>query len=656
MKTVEVQVQRDHLERLTKAPSPLLALSEIIWNSLDADATEVKIELKENNLKVLDVIEVIDNGHGFLADEAEKVFGKLGGSWKYSSLTSKGEKRILHGKAGKGRFWAFTLAPYIEWVSTANVNGSLERCAVTASRDRVGAFKIGDPEPVRNQKTGTRVILSGISKGIPSLEKSETPQKLAEQFALYLSKYPQVRIDYNGTRIDAESLIATQKDYELEISLEHNEKINAELTVIEWKIQTERALLLCDENGFALREISPGIKAPGFNFTGYLKSNWIRELDNENLLDLHEMNPTLQRLLEAAKNKMRDYFRARQAESARSIVEEWKNQGIYPYEGNPLDLIEETERQIFDLCALNISEYLPDFNNTDLKNQQLSLKLLRQALEESPQSLQRILWDVLDLPEEKREELVQLLEKTTLSAIIEASKEVTNRLDFIAGLEKLVFDPVSKKTLLERSQLHRILAEETWIFGEQFNLTVDDMSLNEVLRKHLKLLGRDTEDTGSVLRPNGSEGIIDLMLSRLVPQPQEDEREHLIVELKKPSVPVDAKVAAQIESYAFAVADDERFKDTNTRWAFWAISNVVTTDVQRKTNQQDRPKGILYLGEDPKITIWVKTWGQIISECKGRLKFYQERLKYAADQDSALEYIRKTHGKYLPEVLKEQVN
>src|SRR5207302_281427 len=105
---------------------------------------------------------------------------------------------------------------------------------------------------------------------------------------------------------------------------------------------------------------------------------------------------------------------------------------------------------------------------------------------------------------------------------------------FLKGLEYLVFDPESKQVLLERSQLHRILEHHTWLFGEEFNLTVSDQSLTEVLRKHLALLRKEPSDSAPVLREDGSTGIVDLMLSRQVPQTRREEREHLVVELKRP--------------------------------------------------------------------------------------------------------------------------
>jgi len=76
--------------------------------------------------------------------------------------------------------------------------------------------------------------------------------------------------------------------------------------------------------------------------------------------------------------------------------------------------------------------------------------------------------EVLGLPLEKRQELIDLLKRTTLSAIISASAIIADRLEFLRGLETLIFDTDFKERTLERSQLHRLVAENIWIFGEQY--------------------------------------------------------------------------------------------------------------------------------------------------------------------------------------------
>ena len=131
--------------------------------------------------------------------------------------------------------------------------------------------------------------------------------------------------------------------------------------------------------------------------------------------------------------------------------------------------------------------------------------------------------------------------------------------------------------------------------------------MTEVLRKHLALLRRPNEIVEPVLLADGGKGIVDLMLSRLIPQIKAEEREHLVVELKRPSQKIDAEVAQQTKDYAIAVAEDERFRDTNTRWVFVAVSNEMTAGIRREARQRHRPEGIIFDDEELRITVWVKT-------------------------------------------------
>jgi hypothetical protein len=650
---ISVQVQADYLERISKVRKPILAVAELVWNGLDADATKVQVQFEYNSLGALDRIRVKDNGTGLPRNQAEPAFANLGGSHKRGLTRTKEKRRLLHGKAGKGRFRAFALGANVFWRTTFRQNGATAAYKISGTRSDLGSFEISDVSDSTNPP-GTEVVIEGIEKNFPSLKGTEAVQEITQHFALYLREYPNVEIVYDGSRVDPSSVEELVKSFPLSpFTSQEGAEVTAELTVIEWKVITERALFLCDSAGFALAEMPPGIQAPGFSFTAYLKSEFLRELDEQDGLVLEDLHPDLHKLLESSKDELRDHFRQRTAELAIDVVAEWKKQEVYPFEGEPADIIEQTERQVFDVVALNLNAYLPDFDRADAKNKKLALQLLKQALERDPTALQTILQDVLNLPFEKQEELAALLKKTSLTAIINAAKIVANRLNFVAGLETLVFDPESKRQLLERSQLHRILAGETWIFGEEFNLTVDDQSLNEVLRKHIALLGRspDDFDKAPVIRDDGSTAIVDIMLSRIVPQPRSDEREHLVIELKRPSVKIDPEIAAQIKSYAFAVAEDERFKDTKTRWIFWVISNEMTEAVRREARQRNRPEGILFEDEENRITVWVHTWGQIIESSRSRLSFFKEKLEYSADQDSGLDYLRKTHNKYLPKAV-----
>ena len=102
---------------------------------------------------------------------------------------------------------------------------------------------------------------------------------------------------------------------------------------------------------------------------------------------------------------------------------------------------------------------------------------------------------MLRLPKRKQKELAVLLEETDLSAIISAATMVADRLKFPQGLRIILFDHEAKDRLKERSQLHKILETNTWIFGEEFNLWASDKELTTVLKVHKEKLDPDLLST-----------------------------------------------------------------------------------------------------------------------------------------------------------------
>ena len=78
MKRIELKVGQDHVESLAKLRNPLIAVEELIWNGLDADATEISIQIKINKMGGLDSITITDNGLGIPLETTETAFGSLG--------------------------------------------------------------------------------------------------------------------------------------------------------------------------------------------------------------------------------------------------------------------------------------------------------------------------------------------------------------------------------------------------------------------------------------------------------------------------------------------------------------------------------------------------------------------------------------------------
>ena len=103
-KDIYVQAKADHIASLARA-TPLSAIEELVWNALDADAREVRVDLVQNALGGIDAVRVADDGTGIDILRSEETFGSLGGSWKLQDAgTTASYHRRLHGRHGRGRF------------------------------------------------------------------------------------------------------------------------------------------------------------------------------------------------------------------------------------------------------------------------------------------------------------------------------------------------------------------------------------------------------------------------------------------------------------------------------------------------------------------------------------------------------------------------
>jgi len=644
----QVEVQSDFLEKITRA-TPVQALAEFIWNSLDADASTINVTVEENGLGVMSKIIVRDNGTGMKYEKAAELFRSLGGSWKRTRATTE-EGRFLHGQDGRGRFKAFALGRVAEWDVVYQNGNKLYTFMVIMTVANIKEVVISDEEAANAEKRkGVTLTISELHKDFRSLTSDAGVQELTEIFALYLSDYKNVSISIHGTRIDPSKLIASQGSVNLSDVTDEGKAYPVRLDIIEWRSATNRALYLCNENGFPLTEVERRFHVGTFQFSAYLKSEYISKLQKEGTLEFAEMNPLVVRMADDAQEAIKDYFRDRAAQEARTVVQEWKQEQVYPYQGEATTRVEQVERQVFDIVAVNVAQYMPDFSTAQPKNKALHLRLLRQAIEKSPEELQLILGEILKLPKRKQEELAELLRDVSLSAIISATKIVADRLKFLTGLEAILFDAESKKRLKERSQLHRIIAQNCWLFGEEYNLSVDDHSLTEVLRKHRKLLGDNTVVDEPVKHVSKEWGIVDLVLSRAIRRHKADELTHLVVELKAPKVKIDRDEITQLEEYAISVMKDERFKNGNPTWVFWAISDDYGQYAEYRMKKSD---GKIHEAEN--VSIWVKTWGQVLDENRACLQFFQERLEYEADKGVSLEFLQERYAQFLQGVLVEE--
>jgi hypothetical protein len=564
---------------------------------------------------------------------------------------------MLHGREGRGRFKAFALGNVVDWKSVYDKDGTPYRYEITLMEREIDRVRISDEEALPNASSGVIVTVSELKRQFNSLKPDNAVQDLSEIFANYLKDYRDVQITIGSETIDPERAIAGKWEFDLPpVRDEQGTEYPVKLEVIEWRRQTRRTLYLCNEQGFPLSQIETRFHVGDFHFSAYLKSSLIRQLYQDGRLDLAEMLPDLVTTIEGARVKIKELFRDRAAERARIVVDQWKDKNIYPYEGDPTSHLEQAERQIFDIVAVTVQDASPEFSEAPPRQAALHLRLLRHAIERSPTELQRILHEVLKLPIRKQKEMAQLLDETNLSGIISAATLVADRLKFLEALRFILFDFEARRKLRERSQLHKILEQYTWVFGEEYHLWASDRELTTVLKAHREKLDPDLIIDDPVKIVNKSRGVVDLMLSRAQRRHRANDLEHLVVELKAPRVKLTAEHLTQLEDYALAVEEDPRFNRIDgLKWHFWLISDEYNNQLAaRIRNGPDPQRRLVQKGD--RVSVGVKTWGEILEENLARLQFVKEKLEHRVDEGQALAFLQERHREFLEGVLIEEKN
>lgn len=647
LSTREVNLSDDHVKRISRA-TPIQAIEELIWNSLDADATRVSVRIESNDIGNYSIT-IEDNGEGITDAQANVYLTYIGNSWKaLKSETKSG--RPIHGQKGAGRFKSFSLGRVVDWESVYQKGNEFYQLDISMNSDNANKFNISNTSKSTAKHSKSIIKVTELNDKVAAHNFDDIKDKLTQTFAIYLYTFPEIEITVNGYPINPTEAIKDNTDYPLLLDgLEGNHKVK----IIEWSEIKSKQILLCKDNGTVLKEQKAEpykVRNLGYSFSIYLISDYITKLNDESILELIELAPEGKDLLEACYQKVNEHFKGRKSKERLLRLQSWKESGIYPFEeNNDMGTIETAKREIFDIIASKVEDNLPKFADANHKTKKFTFKLLSQALEENPQSMQAIITEVLNLNTEEQDEFANLLKKTSLSYIIKSAKIVADRLNFLDSLHTLVFD--HKSSLLERDQLHKILENEAWVFDEHFTLAASERRLEDVLKIHLKKLGKRCDDDSSVLINSERQGRVDLMLSKAV-EVRPGHKDYLIVELKRPKQKIDNDVMGQIRGYAQAVSNDERFNKSNCKWRFLAISNQFDDLAEMSANNIGMPKGCIHQAHN--MDVYIMTWSEVITNAKARLKFYQEQLSYDPDTETSLAYLHRMHNEFIPQEIKKQ--
>lgn len=629
-KKLHVTVNKEHIKKLTSSRSAYDPIYELIWNSLDADATEIDISVNVNNLDSVDRIVVTDNGDGLIKDKAEIYFGDFGNNHKETEYKSNAN-RIFHGQKGYGRYKVFSICGYAEW----NFLSMDESYKILLTRQDLENVEIEETTDQNSQKTTTVILEDFDAKPASTLADLENLQShIAAAFCIYFRSYSGIKISLNSVPIDISKYILNEYSESCDKHIEGKLR-KFETTVIETLNKVDNNLYFCTEDGVVLDKKKCSYNPP-FNFVCYILSSYLTQLSEANLLNT-DLSKDFEIVIDMAIDFMKKVARGRRAQLAQSLISELKSQNVYPY-GPTNDQIEETEKDVFDIVINEINTTSNLFNNMNKQNKKVTLRLMKEAISHTPSEFFRILKEVFELNDSDLNKFIELIDEISLKHIINLSTTINDRIKALEAFRLFMSDKDLKKKVKERSQLHKFLIRHLWILGDQYSYGTDDQTLYNVLLRHLDILGRDKNEIEPALIEK-MDDIPDIFIYQKYPDNIDPNRcKNLIIEIKRPSNVANKKEIDQIESYANAVMNEALFQSESISWEFILITTEYHKDILHKVNQRDRVKGVTEVGDGH--TIRVAQWSDILQACDGRLQFLKQNLNRSYNKDEVVSHLR----------------
>lgn len=612
----------------SKYSSTVKALRELVANSLDAHATKVTISLQANELGELLSLTVADNGHGISPEVLKTRFIEVA-----VDTQSNGSAGRL-GRFGVGRLAVHRIGSLSEWTTTSKCQSDKVTCRFVLS-DSPEALKVKEEAVSNEVECGTTIQVYNLrdkDREKPSL--ANIASDLTAHFCGYLLGNPSREIWVGEERLDVTQRILSREPDVIPAAGRFTEDAKIEHIIFKAPLDQTRFPFQVIFAGKGRTVATERLETPPTpSYLALIEAPYLDSLVTSNRDLLVEMDDTFTQLRDAALSKISTFGERFKSERIKTFIHRARQQEYYPYRADTGDPVTVAKQAIYDVVLEKVNE-TANVEGMTKRQQEVVFRLLRRSLEN--EDVLEVLSEVARLTDDDFERFRKLLERTTLDSILKLSSEVTHRLDFLDVLHGLVYGE-TKKHLKERSQLHRILDPDCWIFGAQFHLASSDKSFRDVIRKHRRAAELPEVSDSDLLAVSGVEDIPDLFLASSRDYPFTPKHRHLLVELKAPNVPNGKKQLDQIRRYAETILASHEFDKSSTHWDLFLVSAQCTAEIDRDRKQKDKPHGCVW--EWDNMTVWVFEWSEIIAKAREEMVLVRDHLKRKSQELTVSQYL-----------------
>lgn len=619
---------------------PYRALFELVWNSLDARAGTVKVDIQEQPLGGVVRVVVSDDGEGIDFLSIKSNFGRFNDS-------DKREDDALHGSHGRGRLAFHRLAREATWY-TKNEDGE---AVITISSDDVKlfkAYKLEDGEThgrIPSDETGTVVELRGVSELLP--EAKDLRNLFSNEFGWILVLNPTRKILVGGISVSVPSHEIYEEDFK-------SGKAEFKIKVIRWneKQSSEQSYtyLLNSSSRQVYRQYSTLNRKHDFYTSVYVQSSWADNfVEKPTMFDAGKSSPeseewrALTKYVFAFTRQIYEEFLKKHVEEE---IQKYEEEGIFPsYAGLSA---QEKAWRLENAKGIVRSIYTADpsvFTSLKTKQKKILIRLLdRIAVSDQNESIFEVLNSVLELDKESVETLASQLRQTTLKNIVSTIELLQRRQLAVHQLRELMNEHYA--TVLETPDLQKIIENNTWLFGPQYEiLGAEEVTFAKVAKelrdsmKDINLIESGDVEEGATVE--GANRQPDLFLARKVTSVDSFGKAYyrcIVVEIKRPSVSLNVKHLRQLEDYSKIIKKCPEFTSGHFRFELILIGRKISSDdteiIGRLSNQLHRGEvGLEYV--DDHMKRYILNWYTLLDGFELTNNALLEKLKLQRESLSA---------------------
>ena len=631
-----IQITSEGIQKNLRKVKPYDAICEYIWNGFDAGASLIEIECKENELGRINFLSIKDNGSGINHKDLSYKFKPFNNSEKYQSREENSHHSIPHGKNGVGRFTFFSFASDAEWNTVyLDDSGKTKKYSIFMNSSCLHEYNPNDEkEPTEtDEETGTIVSFTNVF----GINQEELAQIIKDKFFWFICLYSNKQYDI---RLNGESLDFSSKkkdecsiDVSAKANIEHKFEISAVLWNDSLGLEYSKYYFI-NSNGEEVYKENTTLnkKSDEFWHSVIIKSDYFDDFSFKNCEEgqmtftAGKNDSEYKSLLEIINTflikKRRKYLKA----ASKSYIDKLIDEQIYPTFNcnNHLDLYKKEQLN----CIISSLYQAEPKIFTSLNNPQkkIFVRLLYTIMNsDDKDSLFKAIEEVIELDEEERKDFADLLEKTTLSNIISTIKLIEDRIKVVQALKEIVF--TKEFNAYEVKHVQAIVEKHFWLFGEQYHLlTSAEPDFNEALRRLLFAKTGNAESVTVCHEDANKE--MDIFMNKQ--SRTSGYFENVVVELKRPSIPIGEKQLSQVKQYMRVIQSDDRFNSSDSKWVYYLIGNHFTKDNyiqgELETNKHHGESGLVFSAANHKI--YVKKWSEIFEDFEVKSDYLIQRLKF----------------------------